>query len=332
MAQPEQKRSNSLLFWVAGIAVLIAVVVAIRSLTRERVRVKVAPVTYQTLSSTVPPTARSKPSSPFQAHAPGPGVVRHIYVNEGDHVQAGQLLIELSDADARSRLATAQAQLSQARLQLADLGKGGSTEEPRPVHQHAQLRQARTRVRRGEPRDRRSPPSEGIGISQRGRQRTIAAAVRGGRPGQRGQPPPPHAIAPAIAATRRPGWPTPRPRCGPRRPPCSRSTFTLPISGDAYFIPVSEFDFVHDGDDLMDVADLHRLQVRAYFDEPEVGKLSVGQPVRIDWAAKPARAGTAMSNACRRPSSPTRRPAVSASASSPSMTPTESFRRTPTSP
>ncbi|MGI4758429.1 MAG: efflux RND transporter periplasmic adaptor subunit, partial [Janthinobacterium lividum] len=46
-------------------------------------------------------------------------------------------------------------------------------------------------------------------------------------------------------------------------------------------------DFVHPEDDLMDIADLNRLQVRAYFDEPEVGKLAKGQPVKLKWEAKP---------------------------------------------
>ena len=54
-----------------------------------------------------------------------------------------------------------------------------------------------------------------------------------------------------------------------------------PFAGTVYAVPVAEYDFVKDGDDLVDVADLTQLQVHAYFDEPEVGKLAVGQPVKI---------------------------------------------------
>jgi HlyD family secretion protein len=60
-----------------------------------------------------------------------------------------------------------------------------------------------------------------------------------------------------------------------------------PLSGTVYSIPVSQYDFVTAGEDLMDVADLNRIQVRAYFDEPEIGKLAVGQAVKIVWDAKP---------------------------------------------
>ena len=34
-------------------------------------------------------------------------------------------------------------------------------------------------------------------------------------------------------------------------------------------------------------ADLHHLRVRAYFDEPEIGRLAVGQSIQIKWDAKP---------------------------------------------
>jgi len=50
---------------------------------------------------------------------------------------------------------------------------------------------------------------------------------------------------------------------------------------------VSTYDFVPAGEDLLDVADLNRIQVRAYFDEPEIGQLAVGQAVKIVWDAKP---------------------------------------------
>ena len=41
------------------------------------------------------------------------------------------------------------------------------------------------------------------------------------------------------------------------------------------------------GETLVQVANLTKLQIRAYFDEPEIGQLKVGQPVTIAWQAKP---------------------------------------------
>jgi HlyD family secretion protein len=37
------------------------------------------------------------------------------------------------------------------------------------------------------------------------------------------------------------------------------------------------------------MADLKQIRVQAYFDEPEIGKLAVGEPVTIVWAALPTR-------------------------------------------
>ncbi|MCL2661416.1 MAG: efflux RND transporter periplasmic adaptor subunit, partial [Acidobacteriaceae bacterium] len=60
-----------------------------------------------------------------------------------------------------------------------------------------------------------------------------------------------------------------------------------PLAGTVYSIPVSAFDFVPIGEALLSLADLNHLRVRAYFDEPEIGKLAVGQAVKIEWDARP---------------------------------------------
>src|SRR5258707_63622 len=40
-------------------------------------------------------------------------------------------------------------------------------------------------------------------------------------------------------------------------------------------------------ENLVDVADLNKFEVHAYFDDPEIGKLAVGQAVKITWDGKP---------------------------------------------
>ena len=48
-------------------------------------------------------------------------------------------------------------------------------------------------------------------------------------------------------------------------------------------------EFVEEGKLLLQLADLHHERVRAYFDEPEIGRLAVGQKIQIKWDAKPGR-------------------------------------------
>jgi HlyD family secretion protein len=60
-----------------------------------------------------------------------------------------------------------------------------------------------------------------------------------------------------------------------------------PFAGTVYAIPVTQYQFVQGGETLVQVANLKKLQIRAYFDEPEIGQLKVGQKVSIAWQAKP---------------------------------------------
>jgi HlyD family secretion protein len=48
-------------------------------------------------------------------------------------------------------------------------------------------------------------------------------------------------------------------------------------------------DYVKVGDLLAEMADLHQVRVRAFIDEPEIGTLEPGQPVKITWDALTSR-------------------------------------------
>jgi HlyD family secretion protein len=62
---------------------------------------------------------------------------------------------------------------------------------------------------------------------------------------------------------------------------------TAPIDGVLYSFPVRTGDFVREGDLLAEVADLRSMRVRAFVDEPELGRLSPNQTVDIIWDAYP---------------------------------------------
>ena len=62
-----------------------------------------------------------------------------------------------------------------------------------------------------------------------------------------------------------------------------------PISGTVYIIPVLRYDFVPMGAELLHVADLSKIYVRANFLEQDVGQLKSGQAVRITWDGNTSR-------------------------------------------
>ena len=62
-----------------------------------------------------------------------------------------------------------------------------------------------------------------------------------------------------------------------------------PADGTLYSLPVKAGDYLKVGDLLAEMADLHKVRVRAFIDEPELGGLEPGEPVRITWDALPNR-------------------------------------------
>ncbi len=62
---------------------------------------------------------------------------------------------------------------------------------------------------------------------------------------------------------------------------------TASADGTLFALPVRERDFVRTGGVLAEVADLARVRVRAFGDEPELGALEPGQAVEITWDAAP---------------------------------------------
>lgn len=62
-----------------------------------------------------------------------------------------------------------------------------------------------------------------------------------------------------------------------------------PSDGTLYSLPVKAGDYVKLGDLLAEMADLSKVRVRAFVDEPEIGALEPNEPVKITWDALPNR-------------------------------------------
>jgi HlyD family secretion protein len=67
------------------------------------------------------------------------------------------------------------------------------------------------------------------------------------------------------------------------------SEVRAPFEGTVYIIPVRQGEYVQQGELLLQEANLRKVQVRAFVDEPEIGKLSVGEPVSVTWDALPGK-------------------------------------------
>jgi HlyD family secretion protein len=287
-AHPETSRTTKLVLWASGIATFILVLLAVRYLTREKVEIRVGHVEYGDIVKTSSTNGKVQPIDDFQAHSQAPGVVEQIYVNLGDHVKPGQLLIRLDDADARSRLATAQSTLTAARNQHTDLSHGGTQDERNAnasdlAKAQLQLTQDQNSLAALEQLSSKgaASPAELAAARQRiqADQNSINAIQQHSTNRYS-----PNDIAGAQARIS-----DAQAAVSAAQAAVNNVVIRSPLSGTVYSLPVAQYDYVPAGEDLIYVADLARVRVNAYFDEPEVGNLAVGQPVNIVWEAKPGR-------------------------------------------
>ena len=126
---PTSNRATQFAIWGTALIVLLAAVYAVRTLTRERVSVRAAQASYQDLIKASSTNGKVEPLDDFQAHAQVAGQVQEIYVDVGDKVKAGQLLLKMDDADALARLASANSALRAAELAASDIEHGGTQDE-----------------------------------------------------------------------------------------------------------------------------------------------------------------------------------------------------------
>ena len=288
MASPVQSRVPTLLIWASIVIVIILIFIAIRHFTTDPVEVRTAPVTYQTLAKTISTNGKVEPVEEFQAHAPFPGVIQKIYVNVGDHVTPGALLVKMDDSDARAKLANAVAALSSAQLSQQELQQGGSLEErtrfsSEVASARLEQQQASANLAGVQALFAKGSASAAEVASAQQRQRAAELALQTAQ--QRTAPN--SRYSPAELSNSAARIEDMKASVAAARSAISNVVQRSPISGTVYSIPVSEYDFVPSGDDILDVADLNRIQVRAYFDEADIGGLAHGQAVKIVWDAKP---------------------------------------------
>ncbi len=69
----------------------------------------------------------------------------------------------------------------------------------------------------------------------------------------------------------------------------AQTTIRAPIAGTIYTLDARPTEFVEQGKLLLEMANLEHERIRAYFDEPEIGRLAVGQPIQIKWDAEPGK-------------------------------------------
>jgi HlyD family secretion protein len=282
----EAKQSRRYWVWTGIAVVLIAVFAVSRQFTQDQIPVHAAVVVRSTLRSTVSTNGLVEPVQNYEFYSPLATSVTRIYVHEGDQVKAGQVLMQLDAVNAKAHVASAMSGLRTAQASLDALQQGGSMAEQQNLESN--LRRARLNLQQAQSEWKALTQLQSSGAASASevaasRQRELLAeeAVQSLEQRQR-KPYSAIEFARAQAAVNEA-----QTALDAARVVLAQTTVVAPVAGTVYAVNVGVSDYVEEGKLLLQMADLRRVRVRAYFDEPEIGQLAVGQPIRIVWDARP---------------------------------------------
>jgi HlyD family secretion protein len=284
------KNGNGRHVWRFVIIAIVAVIVlaAFISSRKSSVPVRVDRVTRQDLVTSISTNGKVEPLQLFEPHSPIPTTVKKIYVHEGQQVKAGQMLMQLEDSDVRAQVARAQAQLKGAEADQHAVQSGGTQEEVLTTRSDLVKAQA----------DRDAAQKNYDALQQLAK--TGAAAPSEVREAA-------SRLATSDATLKllqqKQQDRYSRPEVSKVQAESAQASATLaaaedqlkhteiraPFDGTVYSIPIKQGEYVQQGELLLQLANLKRVQVRAFVDEPEIGKLATGQPVNITWDALPGK-------------------------------------------
>ena len=240
------------------------------------------------IRSLVSTNGKVEPLRNFEAHAPIATTVKRLLVKEGDRVKRGQLLVQLDDADIRAKAASAQAQIRAAQADQSALKTGGTQEEVITLNsQLIKARSARETAQRNVQALRRLQQQ---GAASAGEVRQAEDTLQRAEADlslleqkQKERYSPPEVARIEAQSTEAEA------AYASAENSLHKSTVLAPFDGVIYSVPVKEGAFVQGGELLLQEANLSNVLVRAFVDEPDVGRLQVGQKVEITWDAVPGR-------------------------------------------
>lgn len=286
MAEISNGRARPIILWTLAAILLVIVFFAVRSLTREELPLRVAQATMQDLITTDSTNGKVEPQRNYEAHAPASGTVKRLYVRAGERVPKGKLLLALDDADAFARSASALAALRGAQANYQATRQGGTQEERYSLADEL----AKARMQRDQAQhdldalqklaaQGAAAPSEVTSAQQRlDLANTSLATLEKKQTARYSSADMAHAKADLEQA---------QAAYSAAASVVADSNVRAPFAGTVYSLPVSVSEYVSPGALLLQIADLTKLQIRAYFDEPELGALRVGLPATIVWDALP---------------------------------------------
>jgi HlyD family secretion protein len=279
---------NRWLVWSVAIVAAVVLLAAFMSLRGDAVPVSAAVAVRSTIRSVISTNGKVEPVQNFEAHAPIATTVKRLLVKEGDHVKKGQLLVQLNDAEARDQAARALAQVKAAQADSSAIEKGGTREEVLTLQ--SLLVKARAD---------RDTAQRNLDALQRLQQQGAASA--GEVKAAQDQLQHAEADLQLLNQKQKDRYSKPEVARVDAQQTQAQAAYAAagdilnqliiraPFDGVVYSLPVRQGGYVNPGDLVLQEADLSKVLVRAFVDEPDVGRLVPGQEIEVTWDALPGR-------------------------------------------
>jgi len=244
----------------------------------------------QNITSSISSNGKVEPIAPYTVRAELDTFVQKVHASEGQSIKKGQVLLELDVRDASAQLAAAKSKLLRAQDDLRAAQAGGRPDEAARISGDLAKAQAdRTRLQQKHDSLERLI-KEGAATKDELAANDLELAKM-------------NADVEKLTAAkqefaRQAGLDVSRDQLAVQQVQSDvaaleqkvhQGRIISPIDGTLYSLPVKAGDYVKVGDLLAEMGDLHNVRVRAFIDEPEMGGLEPGLPVRITWDALPNR-------------------------------------------
>ncbi len=274
--------------WRSLAVVLILVFFATRYMLRGQLQVRASQVDREVLLNTLSTNGKVEPEVNYQFYSPITTTVKAVYVQAGDKVPAGKLLMLLDDTEARAREATAESGVKAAQAAL-DAATHNGTQEQR---QMAAGDIARARLERDQAQhdldaltklNSTGAASASEVSAARQRLQTAEASLSASESSAVNR------YSPAEVARAQAALADAQAGLEAAKKVVAQTAIHAPVAGTVYSVDAAHTEYAEQGKLLMQMADLSDERVRAYFDEPDIGRLAAGQKILIKWDAKPGR-------------------------------------------
>ena len=216
------------------------------------------------------------------------GLITRVPIKEGQSVAKGTLIAQLSEPGLSDELRAAQARADQARASLQTLNEGGRSVDLAQIEsdlEHAKVDHDQSLKEYNSLRrlhDKQAATTVDVEMAHAKLRETelALAALEKRRTALVSK----QDVAAATAKVQESDALVQQARTR-----VSQGAVTSPISGVVYNLPGRPGTYLNPGDLVASIGNIDHLRVRVYVDEPELGRVRVGQPVKITWDGLPGK-------------------------------------------